>query len=107
VPTERRKHPRVARPFEGSWSGISGTTKCRITNISLGGCFVQSLTLPVEGDTTTVTIAFGDHGLSFAGHVVYVDPGRGFGVQFTEAPDAEAAEFVRLLKLLGSGQPTA
>jgi len=101
---ERRQHPRVARPFEGTWKGASGTTRCRIADISIGGCFVQTLALPGAGEAITVAIAFGDsHSLSFTGTVVYVDPGMGFAMQFTPLPTEFADELRRLLGALIAG----
>ena len=98
---ERRQHPRVARPFEGTWKGASGLTRCRIADISIGGCFVQTLAMPVAGETTVVTIAFGEsHALMFTGTVVYVDPGMGFAVQFKPLPAEQADERRRLLDAL-------
>jgi hypothetical protein len=97
----------VSKPFEGSWRGAAGTARCRLGDVGLGGCFVQSLMLPGQGEKLIVTVSFGSHALSFAGQVVYVDPGRGFGVQFAETPEAELAEFVRLLKVLGAGSPAS
>ncbi|MGH7635811.1 MAG: PilZ domain-containing protein, partial [Gemmatimonadaceae bacterium] len=40
---ERRQHPRLAIPIQGSWRGASGGSQCRIADVSAGGCFVQSL----------------------------------------------------------------
>lgn len=98
---ERRQHPRVARPFEGTWKGASGMTRCRIADISIGGCFVQTLAMPTAGETTVVTIAFGEsHSLMFTGTVVYVDPGMGFAVQFKPLPVEQADELRRLLEAL-------
>lgn len=80
---DRRLHPRIQHPFEGSWSGTSGATRCRVGDISLGGCFVESLAAPNVGDSTTVTVTFGDqHSMSFAGKVVYVEQPMGFAVKF-------------------------
>ena len=100
---ERRLHPRVARPFDGTWRGASGVTRCRIADISIGGCFVQTLALPAAGETTVLTVAIGEsHAITFTGTVVYVDPGMGFAVQFTPLESADVDELQRLLKALMS-----
>jgi hypothetical protein len=102
VGRERRRHDRLAKPFEGSWQGGSNAGACRISDLSLGGCFVQSLATPLKGQSTVVTINFSDHSLSFAGQVVYLEPGIGFAVQFNEL-DGEGREvFNRLLASMGS-----
>ena len=104
---ERRKHDRLAKPFEGSWQGASGAGKCRISDFSLGGCFVQSLATPVKGESTVVTVTFGDHKLSFTGNVVYIEPGMGFAVQFHQVADDERAELSRLLASMNPQRSTA
>jgi|SRR6185503_13614282 hypothetical protein len=99
--TERRRHLRVTQPFDGSWRGASGATKCRIADISLGGCFVQSLAMPTPGENTVVSVAIGaDHSLTFTGRVVYVDPGIGFAVQFNEIGQTHIDELHRLFDVL-------
>jgi hypothetical protein len=85
------------RPFEGNWRGASGANNCRISDVSLGGCFVQTLATPTAGDETHVTITFGkDLSMTFAGKVIYVEPKMGFAVKFNELND-EGADAVRLL----------
>jgi hypothetical protein len=104
VGEERREHPRLVRPFEGSWRGTSGANKCRIGDISAGGCFVQSLALPSPGESTLVTVNLGPNmSMSFYGKVLYVESGMGFAVQFTEVGSQEAIELQRLLGALGTG----
>lgn len=89
---ERRQHQRLARPFDGNWQGASGANKCRIGDLSLGGCFVETLASPSAGEQTRVTINFGgDISMTFAGTVIYVEPRIGFAVKFHEL-DAQASE---------------
>lgn len=81
---EQRRYPRLSRPFDGTWRGASGASPCRLTDLSLGGCYVQSRATPGKGEETTVTVVLGDgHTMSFTGTVVYADPGMGFAVEFT------------------------
>jgi hypothetical protein len=92
VTEERRQHQRLARPFDGNWRGASGANKCRIGDLSLGGCFVETLAAPAAGEQTHVTINFGgDISMTFGGTVIYVEPRIGFAVKFHEL-DAESAE---------------
>lgn len=96
------------RPFDGTFSGASGgSTRCRITDISLGGCFIQSLSAPTPGDQTVVSVIIGNHNLSFPGTVVYVDSTIGFAVQFKGIPDEELEELSRLLAALDSSKASA
>lgn len=104
---ERRQHRRVARPFEGRFSGSSGNTVCRIADISLGGCFVQSLASPAPGEEVVVTVVVGNHTLVFPGTVVYVDAGMGFAVRFRDIPQEELDELSRLLTALEETGPAS
>jgi PilZ domain len=108
MPTERRRFRRISHHFEGTWPGASGITSCRIADISLGGCFVHSLSTPSKGDATSVTIRIGPHQLTFEGVVAYVEPRMGFALQFNEIPSDDLQELGRLLKALeeDSGPPT-
>jgi hypothetical protein len=108
VADERRKHQRVMRPFDGTFSGASGgATRCRITDISLGGCFIQSLSSPTPGDTTIASVIIGNHTLSFPGTVIYVDSTIGFAVQFKQIPEEELDELARLLAALDGSKASA
>lgn len=98
---ERREHHRVARPIEGSWRGASGGSPCRIADVSMGGCFVQTLTGPTRGEMTVVTIQHGpDPALSLGGEVVYVERGMGFAVRFNALSPDEQKQLQRLVDQL-------
>ena len=95
---ERRKHPRLVRPLDGSWTGASGSSICRIGDISWGGCFINSLAEPRRGERTTVTVPAGDRNVVIQGTVVHLDKPLGFSVQF----DPLSPEQIEALKpLLG------
>jgi PilZ domain-containing protein len=98
VQVERRQHSRVSKRFDGTWRGASGATRCSISDISLSGCFVHGLSVPSKGEHTVVTVEFGPHNsLSFAGDVIYGEPGMGFAVRFRSI---EQSDFQRLTQLL-------
>jgi PilZ domain len=102
---ERRKHARVIRPFEGSWHGASGNATCRIGDISLGGCFVQSAIAPAPREETVVTVSFSpDHAMSFKGEVVYVESGIGFAMRFRQMTPEDHDSLRRLLSALFNGK---
>jgi len=102
VNKERRQHQRYKHLLEGQWAGASGTGTCRVTDISLGGCFIQTLALPAVGEETTVTIHMGNHRLAFAGRIAYVESGMGFAVQFQNVDSEEIRQIVELLNTLQS-----
>lgn len=81
----RRRHPRFAGPFDGSWDGLAGASDCRITDLSAGGCFVDSFVRQEMGGEVTVSVVVAGRSFTLPGKVVYLDRVQGFGVQFTES----------------------
>jgi hypothetical protein len=72
-----REHERTQYFTEISLESASGKREARISDVSLGGCFVDTIT---NGDR-----------LDIKGKVAYVMGGFGFGVEFTELDgDSEA-----------------
>ncbi len=97
---ERRLHQRVSGPFEGHWHGGSGATECRVSDVSLGGCFVQTLVQPTAGEETEVMVRFGpDEAITLSGRVVYAEPGLGFAMKFRDLTPDETARLKKYLHL--------
>jgi hypothetical protein len=79
---ERRAHVRVPGPFEGAWSGGS---HCRITNLSVLGCYVECLAPQEKGFRTSVEIALPREGRILVGaEIIYKETGMGFAVRFMD-----------------------
>ena len=80
---EKREHERKQFFGELLLEFTSGRRKARISDISLGGCYVDSIASVIEGETIRliITIPSGES-IQFAGEVAYVLPGLGFGVRF-------------------------
>jgi hypothetical protein len=83
---ERRANPRVRGPFEGFWDG-SGTQSGRIVDLSISGCFIESLTLATVGRQVTVSLAITGGQINLPAEVVYVEPRLGFAVRFLDLPE--------------------
>jgi len=99
---ERRQHTRLAYPLEGSWRGASGATRCRISDISVTGCFIQSLAAPAIGEHTTISVEFGpDDTVAITGRVAYTERGMGFGVEFIDVDAATTAAIERAITSIG------
>ena len=72
--------------------GASGTGRCRVVDVSLGGCFIATLATPVQGEQTEIGIPFGDDLLRLSGIVVSIERGIGFSVRFDgNAPEVMAS----------------
>lgn len=85
-------------PIEGSWHGASGANVCRIADVSIGGCFIQSLATPTPGEATDVTMHLGPNDpLMLRGLVVYVERGMGFAVAFQDVSAEATAKIQKLI----------
>jgi hypothetical protein len=81
--TERRTHPRVPGPFDGAWSG--GSPACRISNLSVVGCYVECLAPLDKGARVNVEIDLPREGrISVGGEIIYKESGMGFAVRFLD-----------------------
>jgi hypothetical protein len=102
VETERRKHPRIARPIEATWQGASGGTVCRIGDLSLGGCFIYSRATPNKGEETRVMTTVADWSVALTGTVVHLDPGMGFAVRFHSLSADQMEDLRKILDALNA-----
>jgi hypothetical protein len=86
---ERRAHPRIKGPFEGWWDGTSRQTG-RLVDLSLGGCFVESVQLPKDGQVVVISIAIQGGQIDVPGEVLYGELNQGFAVRFVDVPEGVA-----------------
>lgn len=96
---ERRRFARIPGPYDGGWDGASGLRDCRITDISLGGCFIDAYTSNPLGTRLFTEIRLSGETFRLASEVVYVDTVQGFAVRFV---DVDAATQERLSKAIGA-----
>jgi hypothetical protein len=81
----RRRYPRLAGPFDGTWNGAAGIRECRITDVNQGGCFIDAMGQPEVGAAVTLTVVVAGREFTLPGTVVHVDRVQGFGVAFGES----------------------
>jgi hypothetical protein len=82
-----REYSRFPQMIEIQLESASGLREARISDISLGGCFVDTIVSAQEGDVVKFDVRLEDRTFSMVGEVAYVFPGNGFGVKFTDIPD--------------------
>ncbi|MGD9904532.1 MAG: PilZ domain-containing protein [Vicinamibacterales bacterium] len=85
---ERRSNTRLVGPFEGSWDGASGMRECRVTDLSVGGCFIDAYASQPVGASITVELKVNGQRFRLPAQVVYVDRVQGFAVKFLEPESA-------------------
>ena len=95
---ERREEKRVPALLEARWEGMSGKHTARISDISTGGCFVESLARVTIGELIIFEIRMPDGDwLQIRGHVASYDQHLGFSLCFTFLTDDEYRALARLI----------
>jgi hypothetical protein len=80
----KRKFRRYFLNLEASWKGTftHHNVNSRITNLGLGGCFLECKEYPAIGDNIQITIVYNNGQLLLPGEVKYLMPERGIGIKF-------------------------
>jgi PilZ domain len=98
---EQRLHPRVPLRLEVRWNG-SQTRPGITTDISKGGCYVESLVQVTTGDVFLLELQLAPgQSVELECEVRYVHPTIGFGVRFRYLTDVQLQT---LLQLIASAQ---
>jgi len=92
VKKERRLHPRVAMRLEVRREGISGRNHEKTTDVSEGGCYIESISKVVVGQHIRFQIQLpGGSWMPLSGTALYQQPHLGFGVQFMNLTEEDRA----------------
>lgn len=93
-----RQEERVQYLEEVELNFASGKRLARISDISMGGCYVDSIASVPVGEPVTIEIArLGGENKQFSGKVAYILDGFGFGVQFTDLTDDQTKFLERIV----------
>lgn len=92
-----RQEERVQYLEEVELNFASGKRTARISDISMGGCYIDSIATVPVGEPVSIEISrcSGENKL-FNGRVAYILDGFGFGVQFTDLTDDQSG-FLRTI----------
>ena len=75
-----------------------GKYQARINDISMGGCYVDSIAAVMAGEAIALTLSVdGGDPQRFAGVVTYVLAGFGFGMRFLDLTDEKTAFLKQIL----------
>jgi len=102
---DRRLHPRLKCRVTIELKSETQTTPmyANLTDVSIGGCFVETSTILPPGTNLTLSFSMEDGTLTAEGVVARIDPGVGAAVQFKET-NREGRE--KMLKILEYVQKT-
>jgi hypothetical protein len=95
---ERREDPRRAVSVTARWQGLSGRHEARVSDLSMGGCFISTYG-KVDPDEFIVFQLKQPDGtwLELRGQVASIDPNVGFSVAFTFLTEDEQHALAHLL----------
>jgi len=94
---ERREDERRRVSIEAWWQGLSGRHEARVSDISMGGCFIDTAGAAEIGEFVVFAIRKPSGGwLELRGQVASVDPNVGFSLSYTFLTDEEQQELKRL-----------
>jgi hypothetical protein len=92
-----RKEERYTYLTEVELEFSSGKRTARISDISPGGCYIDTIALVPVGEPLSLVIsAASGVAMRFSGKVAYILDGFGFGVEFTDLSEAHR-EFLTMI----------
>jgi hypothetical protein len=95
---EKRTDPRFDVNLTARWQGSTGNQTVRISDLSYGGCYVDTIVRVIVGETLSLQLLVTDGSwFELHGVVVYQSPGMGFGVRFVNLNQAQHQQISRLL----------
>jgi len=104
---EQRKDTRVPVRIEVEWAALPGrsldalSSRCPdvTSDVSLGGCYIESLNLVKVGQVLNLRLCLpSNKSLKFRGEVRYHQPTIGFGLKFLELSPSEQTTLEALIK---------
>ena len=94
-----RKEERISYLNEVVLEWSSGKREARITDLSSGGCYVDTIATIPEGEHISFELRTADGKfLALKGEVAYAMPGFGFGIKFVDLSDEATAALDRIIK---------
>lgn len=79
-----REHERTSVAVAAVLESSAGRRESRISDLSFGGCYVESMTCYRQGEEVVLDLTSNaGENIGFTGEVAYVLEGYGFGLRFT------------------------
>lgn len=94
---DRRSEKRLEVCLDAVWDGKSGNYSARVTDLSEGGCYVDSLSQAHDGELLNIGLELPNgEWLNLTGEVAHQTPSLGFGIRFVNL-EPEKLEKLRAL----------
>jgi hypothetical protein len=96
---DRRSKPRLSIDLGAEWESAAGKRTARITNLSEGGCFLDSVGDVRRGEIVGFRVLLPDDDwLYLEGEVRHHTAGEGFGVQFVDLNEEQVGKLIDLIR---------
>ncbi len=97
---DRRSKPRLDVSLDARWSSEAGERPAKISNLSEGGCYLDTVGEVRRGEIVAfrVLLTDGDF-LYLEGEVRHYTAGTGFGVQFVDLNEEQTTSLKKLVGL--------
>jgi hypothetical protein len=103
---DRRTKPRLRVSLDAMWDSSTEAHSARITNLSEGGCFLDSVGEVRSGEIVGFRVLLPDDDwLYLEGEVRHYTRGIGFGVKFVDLNEEQTEKLRWLLKIAAEGGP--
>jgi hypothetical protein len=97
---ERRRHKRVSVSLEARLEGLHSNYPARVSDISIGGCYVETMAQVAIGETLRIEVKLPtENWLYLRGEVLYVHHTVGFGIRFLQLSQLEMEILNNLISL--------
>lgn len=95
---EKRQQDRVSVSLDIVLDFSSGSREARISDISMGGCFIDSIANVVENEILSFKLSYSSgQSANFFGKVAYIYPGVGFGLRFFRLTEIEKSVLKQII----------
>lgn len=95
---EQRKTERTPVVLEATWSGSTVGSPARVTDISMGGCYLDTIGRAEPGERVLLHLTLPDGKLvTLSGIATYAQTHTGFGVRFTTLSEEQSELIAGLL----------
>jgi PilZ domain len=97
---DRRERTRLRVSLDAEWDGSTGQHPARITNLSEGGCYLDTVGEVRRGEIVGFRILLPDGDwLYLEGKVRHYTSGLGFGVQFVDLDENQEQKIIVVMQL--------
>jgi hypothetical protein len=95
---DRRSEKRLEVCLDAVWDGNSGKHPARVTDLSEGGCYVDSLGESQVGEVLNIKLQMQNgEWLELSGEVAHQMPPMGFGIRFVNLSAQQVEKLMEIL----------